>query len=99
MGKVKSLVTNRRFIVAFAATFMLLSTLFIPTQLAWGSIADDINAWLCGVLRDWCNWIFAAQTDVMRSLGANGVLSAPFETMLASAGEVSMYDIARGGGC
>lgn len=96
MGKVKSLVTNRRFIVAFAATFMLLSTLFIPTQLAWGSIADDINAWLCGVLRDWCNWIFAAQTDVMRSLGANGVLSAPFETMLASAGEVSMYDIARG---
>ena len=51
MGKVKSLVSNRRFIVAFAATFMLLSTLFIPTQLAWGSIADDINAWLCGVLR------------------------------------------------
>ena len=96
MGKVKSLVSNRRFIVAFAATFVLLSTLFIPTQLAWGSIADDINAWLCGVLRDWCNWIFAAQTDVMRSLGANGVLSAPFETMLASAGDVSMYDIARG---
>ena len=34
--------------------------------------------------------------DVMRSLGANGVLSAPFETMLTSAGDVSMYDIARG---
>jgi len=96
MGKVKSLVSNRRFIVAFAATFALLATLFIPSQFAWGSIADDINAWLCGVLRDWCNWIFAAQTDVMRSLGANGVLSAPFETMLASAGDVSMYAIARG---
>ena len=96
MEKLGNLVSSRRFILAFAAAFALLSALLIPTHFAWGSIADDINAWLCGVLRDWCNWIFAAQTDVMRSLGANGVLSAPFETMLTSAGDVSMYDIARG---
>ena len=96
MEKLGNLVSSRRFILAFAAAFALLSALLIPTHFAWGSIADDINAWLCGVLRDWCNWIFAAQTDVMRSIGANGVLSAPFETMLTSAGDVSMYDIARG---
>ena len=96
MQRIGNLVSSRRFILAFAATLALLSALLIPTHFAWGSIADDINAWLCGVLRDWCNWIFAAQTDVMRSLGANGVLSAPFETMLTSAGDVSMYDIARG---
>ncbi len=96
MEKLGNPVSSRRFILAFAATFALLTALLIPTHFAWGSIADDINAWLCGVLRDWCNWIFAAQTDVMRSLGATGVLSAPFETMLTSAGDVSMYDIARG---
>ena len=96
MARINSLITDRRFILAFAATFALLCALLIPTHFAWASIADDINAWLCGVLRDWCNWIFGAQTDVMKSLGAEGVLSAPFETMLTSAGSVSMYDIARG---
>ena len=94
-SKIKTFMTDRRFACAFLATFALLCAVFIPTQAAWASIADDINAWLCGVLRDWCNWIFAAQTDVMRSLGANGVLSAPFETMLSSAGDLSMYTIVR----
>ena len=96
MGKVKSIASNRAFLLAFASTLAVLCALLVPTQFAWASIADDINAWLCGVLRDWCNWIFGAQTDVMKSLGANGVLSAPFETMLTSAGDVSMYDIAHG---
>ena len=96
MGKIKTLTKSRPFILAFAATFAALAILLVPTQYAWASIADDINAWLCGVLRDWCNWIFGAQTDVMKSLGANGVLSAPFESMLTSAGDISMYDIARG---
>lgn len=96
MGKLKTFASSRPFILAFAATVTALIVLLVPTQYAWASIADDINAWLCGVLRDWCNWIFGAQTDVMKSLGANGVLSAPFETMLTSAGDVSMYDIARG---
>ncbi len=93
--KIKGFLTDRRFVCAFVITFAFLCAVFMPTQAAWASIADDINAWLCGVLRDWCNWIFGAQTDVMRSLGANGILSAPFETMLASAGDVSMYTIAR----
>lgn len=96
MQKLKAAFADRRFVQGFAVTFLLLAVALIPAQPAWASIADDINAWLCGVLRDWCNWIFAAQTDVMRSLGADGVLSAPFETMLQSAGSISMYDIARG---
>lgn len=96
MDKIKTFASSRPFILAFAATVTALIVLLVPTQCAWASIADDINAWLCGVLRDWCNWIFGAQTDVMKSLGANGVLSAPFETMLTSAGDISMYDIARG---
>lgn len=96
MDKIKTFASSRPFILAFAATVTALIVLLVPSQCAWASIADDINAWLCGVLRDWCNWIFGAQADVMKSLGANGVLSAPFETMLTSAGDISMYDIARG---
>jgi len=96
MQRIKMLAHNRAFAYAFAITLVVLAALLVPTQPAWASIADDINSWLCGVLRDWCNWIFGAQTDVMRSLGAEGVLSAPFATMLTTAGDVSMYDIARG---
>ena len=96
MDKLKAIPGDRRFLYAFANTILALTAIFVPAEPAWASIADDINSWLCGVLRDWCNWIFGAQTDVMKSLGANGVLSAPFETMLTSAGDVSMYDIAHG---
>ena len=96
MQRIKMLPRNRAFPYAFAITLAVLAALLVPAQPAWASIADDINSWLCGVLRDWCNWIFGAQTDVMRSLGAEGVLSAPFATMLTTAGDVSMYDIARG---
>ena len=96
MQRIKTLAHNRAFMYAFAITLAALAALLVPAQPAWASIADDINSWLCGVLRDWCNWIFGAQTDVMRSLGAEGVLSAPFATMLTTAGDVSMYDIARG---
>ena len=95
MEKIRSTFHNRAFLYGFAITLLLLAAVFIPTQPAWASIADDINAWLCGVLHDWCNWIFGAQTDVLKSLGAQGVLSAPFSTMLTTAGDVSMYDIAR----
>lgn len=96
VSKLDYILKNRRFAYAFVLTFAILSAMLIPVEPAWASIADDINAWLCGVLRDWCNWIFAAQTNVLKSIGANGVLSAPFSTMLTSAGSVSMYDIARG---
>ncbi|WP_241159256.1 conjugal transfer protein TrbL, partial [Adlercreutzia sp. ZJ141] len=96
MRTIKTLTDSRAFAYAFVVTFAALCTLLLPIQPAWAAIADDINAWLCGVLRDWCNWIFGAQTDVLRSIGAQGVLSAPFKTMLASAGDISMYDIAHG---
>ena len=89
-------ISDHRFACAFLATFIALCAFFIPADVAWASIADDINAWLCGVLRDWCNWIFAAQTNVLKSIGVGGVLSAPFDSMLTSAGDVSMYDIAHG---
>lgn len=95
-SKAKAFLSDRRFAVAFAMTFAALCAFFLPADVAWASIADDINAWLCGVLRDWCNWIFSAQANVLKSLGVGGILSAPFETMLTSAGDVSMYDIARG---
>lgn len=93
---IKCLVSDRRFHISFLATLAALALVFVPVQPAWASIADDINAWLCGILRDWCNWIFTAQTDVLRSIGVDGVLSAPFETMLGHAGTVSMYDIVHG---
>ena len=79
-------ISDHRFACAFLATFIALCAFFIPADVAWASIADDINAWLCGVLRDWCNWIFAAQTNVLKSIGVGGVLSAPFDSMLTSAG-------------
>lgn len=96
MARISSLIKDKRFGLAFLATFIALSAFFIPAEAAWASIADDINAWLCGVLRDWCNWIFAAQTNVLKSIGVGGVLSAPFGSMLTTAGDVSMYDIAHG---
>ena len=69
--------------------------LWLP-QPAHADIADTVNSWLCGMLRDFCNWIFGAQVDVLRSIGAEGVLSASFETMLGGSGTVSMYDIVHG---
>ena len=44
MGKVKSIVSNRAFALAFAGTLALLLALLLPTQFAWASIADDINS-------------------------------------------------------
>ncbi|MCD8316667.1 MAG: conjugal transfer protein TrbL, partial [Eggerthellaceae bacterium] len=60
---------------------------------AFAAIGDDINSWLCGLLRDLCNWIFAAQTDVLASIGYDSILGAPFSEMIASSGDISMYDI------
>lgn len=84
-----------RVAAAAALTILALALLALPGGIAWGSIADDINAWLCGVLRDVCNWVFAAQVDVLRSIGYSGILGAGFEDMLAASGGLSMYDIAR----
>ena len=84
------------FAIAFSTTVLLCALLFAAPAPAFADIASDINAWLCGILRDTCNWIFAGQTDMLRSIGADGVLSAGFEQMLGSAGTVTMYDLVRG---
>lgn len=95
MGRALALARDRRFTLAFVATFALLSMLLIPEP-AFASIADDVNSWLCGVLRDTCNWIFNSQVDVLKSIGTDGVLSASFDQMLGSAGTVTMRDVVHG---
>lgn len=92
MGRALALARDRRFALAFAATAVLLAALLLPEP-AFASIADDVNSWLCGVLRDTCNWIFNSQVDVLKSIGTDGVLSASFDQMLGSAGTVTMRDV------
>ena len=92
---VKIVISDRRFAPAFAAAFLACCILFLPSA-AWADIAGDINKWLCGILRDTCNWIFDSQVDVLKGIGAKGVLSADFTQMLGSAGTVTMYDIVHG---
>lgn len=96
MAAIGKLAADRRFRIAFAATLALLAALLAAPDLAFASIADDINSWICGVLRDCCNWIFESQVSVLASIGTDGVLSASFEQMLGSAGTVTMYSVARG---
>ena len=87
--------TRRAFRLAMAAALAVGIALLVPRP-AWASIGDDINSWMCGVLRDTCNWIFDAQAKVLASIGVDGVLSKPFDRMLGTAGEVTLFDIARG---
>lgn len=86
---------GRRFALVFFATLTLLAITLIPYQSAYASIADDINSWLCGILRDCCNWIFGAQVDVLKSIGYSGILGADFDHMIGTSGSVSMADIAH----
>ncbi|WP_283170685.1 conjugal transfer protein TrbL [Curtanaerobium respiraculi] len=95
MGRALAIARDRRFALAFAATFTALTALLLPEP-AFASIADDVNAWLCGLLRDTCNWIFNSQVGMLKSIGTDGVLSAGFTQMLGSSGSVTMYDIAHG---
>ena len=92
---VKDVVSDRRFALAFAAAFAACCAILAPS-VAWADIAGDINKWLCGILRDTCNWIFNSQVDVLKGIGAEGVLSADFTQMLGSAGSVTMFDIVHG---
>lgn len=87
---------RRRFALVALATFLLMAALTIPSGFAYASIADDINEWLCGILRDVCNWVFSAQMDVLKSIGYDGILGSGFESMLGTAGSVTMYDIVHG---
>ncbi len=84
------------FAAAFSATAIACAVMLMFPQPAFADIAGDINAWLCGILRDTCNWIFAGQTDMLKSIGYDGVLAADFGQMLGSAGTVTMYDLVRG---
>lgn len=86
---------GRRFTCSFAATLAFCILLFTP-GVAWADIADTVNSWLAGILRDFCNWIFDSQIEVLSTIGVDGVLSSSFETMLGSSGGVGMYDVVRG---
>ena len=85
---------KRRFALTTTGTIALLTLLLALPSPAFADIADDINSWLCDLLRDLCNWIFSAQVDVLKSIGYEGILGADFDGMLGAAGTVSMYDIA-----
>ena len=96
MRRVAAFIANRRFRLAFATTLLMLAVLFLPAAPAYASIADDVNAWLAGLLRDACNWMFTNQVAVLSSIGYDGIIGADFSQMLTTAGDVSMYDIAHG---
>lgn len=96
MQSVKNTFTDPRFAYAFAGTLLFATVLFGMPDFAFAAIADDINDWLCGLLRDTCNWIFNSQVDMLKSIGTDGVLSANFTQMLGSAGSVTMYDVVHG---
>ncbi len=86
---------RRCFALSALGALALCAVLCIPGQYAYADIASDINDWLCGVLRDCCNWMFAQQANVLKSIGYDGVLGTGFRDMLATAGGTSMYDIVR----
>ena len=92
----KQTAAGRGFAMAFSATALLCALLLACPSPAFADIAGDINAWLCGILRDTCNWIFSSQADMLKTIGAGGVLSSGFDQMLGHAGTVTMYDVARG---
>lgn len=96
MDRIRRTLGDDRFAIVFAVTTVAVTLTLVAPQPAFASIADDINAWLCGVLRDTCNWIFNSQVDVLKSIGTDGVLSASFDQMLGGAGSVRMYDVVHG---
>ena len=96
MSRLTSIPRDRRFQAAALATFLLLALTLVPCQSAYASIADDVNSWLCGVLRDSCNWMFTNQVKVLESIGYDGIIGADFADMLTTSGSVSMYDIVHG---
>lgn len=96
MRRTSEILGDGRFRIAFAATVAILVLMLVPAQPAYADIADDVNAWLSGLLRDACNWMFTNQVAVLSSIGYEGIIGADFAGMLTTTGDVSMYDIARG---
>ena len=96
LASIRRTFDSREFAIAFSITLLALVVFFGLPSFAFAGIAEDINKWLCGVLRDTCNWIFNSQVDMLRSIGADGVLQAGFETMLGGSGSVTMYSLVHG---
>ena len=48
------------------------------------------------MLRDCCNWIFANQINMLKSIGYDGILAAGFDSMLGTAGNTTMYSLVHG---
>ena len=96
MGRLLRSPDARRFLATCSLTLACLVALAAPSGFAFASIGDEINKWLCGVLRDTCNWIFSGQVEVLKGIGADGVLSASFGQMIGAAGTVTMYDVVHG---
>lgn len=96
MRRAAAMISDRRFLLTFASTLLFATLMLVPASPAYASIADDVNAWLAGLLRDACNWMFTNQVAVLSSIGYEGIIGADFSQMLTTAGDVSMYDIARG---
>ena len=86
----------RKAAIFAALSFAVCCAVFVPTQPAWAGIDEDINGWLCDMLRGVCNLVFAAQVDVLKSIGYDGILGAGFQSMLGTSGDVSVYDVVRG---
>lgn len=96
MLAVRNVVDDRRFKLALFATLLFLVATLVPAHNAYASIADDVNEWLCGLLRDACNWMFGKQASVLASIGYDGIIGAGFNNMLTTSGNISMYDIVHG---
>lgn len=96
MGAVKRTLSDERFALAAGLAALAAALLLCCPEPAYASIADDVNSWLCGVLRDTCNWIFNGQVNVLKGIGTDGVLSASFDQMIGGAGSVTMYDVVHG---
>lgn len=96
MGAMKRTLSDERFAMAAGLAALATVLLLACPGPAYASIADDVNSWLCGVLRDTCNWIFNGQVNVLKGIGTDGVLSASFDQMIGGAGSVTMYDVVHG---
>lgn len=92
---IKNVPREKKILLAFGALAVLALTTFCPQGLAYADALDDFNGFICGVLRDVCNDMFQNQAEFLKSISANGILSAPFEQMLGAAGGASVYGMAK----
>ena len=79
MGAIRQTLSDRRFAYGFAVAVILLTAALALPEPAFAGIAEDINAWICGVLRDTCNWIFNSQVDMLRGIGVAAVYAGEGE--------------------